>query len=200
MNNKPHILTAGILACAHLGCSYHPAHVPDTGQLEELSVVTDSGNVEVGFANVPEPVITHRRGEFSARSTPRFEVSDDGTRLTISDGCESVESPICHVDFRIQLPARPTLLRLTSDSGELEVSGASGELVASTDSGNLLVLDSHLNLLKMATDSGDVRLTRSRAGELALLTDSGRLKQDRLSSVEKLSVSPLPETQREVER
>ncbi|MEV5555536.1 DUF4097 family beta strand repeat-containing protein [Nonomuraea wenchangensis] len=184
MTMKRTILIAGVLglAASAAGCGIAG---PDSqartsyevpGDVTGLRVQVDSGTVELTGVDRRTVRVTERLAWRKHKPETSHEVRGGTLNLehecpsTFGVGAIGVE---CEVSYRVEVP-KGVRVEVTSDSGDLTLSGLSGEVRVSSDSGTIQADGLAGGRVTARSDSGDVALAfTGQPDEVTTENDSG---------------------------
>ncbi|GLZ04794.1 hypothetical protein Acsp03_22600 [Actinomadura sp. NBRC 104412] len=153
------------------------------GSFPTLAIGGDSGRLEVVGTDRSGIRVVERLNWTNKKNKPKTRRTVRNGTLTLDSDCKpgGIGYTACGADFRVEVP-RKTAVRLTADSGSVEVSGLTGDSLSLTsDSGSIKAKGIRTKTLTATAESGRIELD-GHADTVTLRADSGRIKASGLNA------------------
>ncbi|MEW2353024.1 DUF4097 family beta strand repeat-containing protein [Spirillospora sp. NPDC029432] len=140
---------------------------------DRLTIVKDSGDLDIRPADVDEVQITRRFDRWALiGGDPTATWKLTGDRLTLATDCGALIGG-CAVRYQVLVP-RSLALNIEGDNGRVSATGLSAALGIRTANGTITVTDA-TGPLDLRTENGEVRSASTRAERVSATTQNGQV-------------------------
>jgi hypothetical protein len=193
-------MTSGRIAALAIGAPFALALIGWTGY--GFVALVGQGSFPVSYtipvgaggvtAQINSGALTLRQGDVSAAQLtgtatyslirPSVSLTEDATQSIVGFDCHS-STGNCEFNATLVVPRR-TAVTLSTDGGDLAVSGFAGDLTLNTDGGDLNAGDLSGAILQIGTAGGDVTVNQLAAGNPQVNTDGGNVNIDAVAAAD----------------